>query len=244
MNGSTMFNAIAHLTTLYYYVHIVATIAGMRAAPSAPRAVHDFMDFKPKFFTIWGVVVQTLLFALCVLHDATRVLSPANAIRRSVRGLRDLVLVGLAAPAALTISAMFWSLYLLDRDLVMPPALDAILPVWLNHAMHTFVVVLVVVQMLAEPHYPPSKRLMFAMNLVFNVAYQSVFFHEHLTTGRWIYPVFAVLGWPGRLALITFTAAMFFVLAMLTRAVVKARWGRAPRINSGSSSSRSAKKRT
>lgn len=56
MRASTLFNTIAHCTTLYYYVHILRTIGGLKAEPSDPRVVHDFMDFRTKFFTIWGVV--------------------------------------------------------------------------------------------------------------------------------------------------------------------------------------------
>ncbi|XP_034245422.1 androgen-dependent TFPI-regulating protein-like [Thrips palmi] len=230
MAAAILFNTIAHATTLFYYVHILRAIAAIQAEPTS-TIVRDFMDFKTKFFTMWGVAAQLVLFALCVLHDVARLLPADNAVRRGARSLRDLILVAVAAPGALTVSAMFWSLFKLDRNMVMPAELDALIPTWLNHTMHTFVVVLVVVQMLAEPHYAPSKTATLTVGTFFTVAYNSVFFYEYWLSRRWIYPVFSILSWPGRVALIGFTSVMFLTLSLVVRSFVKTRWGPPPKIS-------------
>lgn len=50
---------------------------------------------------------------------------------------------------------MYGGLYLVDVDLVMPPALAAAIPWWLNQAMHSVSAVQVAVQLLAEPLSAP-----------------------------------------------------------------------------------------
>lgn len=237
MRGSTLFNTVAHCTTVYYYAHVLRYIADMRATAGDEKVLHNFIDFRPKFFTMWGLAAQALLFVLCSLHDFTRVFSPANPVRRAARGLRDLVLVGVAAPIAVTVTAMFWALFTLDRELVMPAALDKAIPVWLNHAMHSFVLVLVVVQVLAEPHHPPPLGLTLTLALAVNGGYIYTLLNEYAVTGRWIYPVFDVLGWPGRAALMAATIVLFLSQVLLAWAAVRARWGHAK------STSRGGKKR-
>ncbi|KAE8751613.1 hypothetical protein FOCC_FOCC001460 [Frankliniella occidentalis] len=191
MRGSTLFNTVAHCTTVYYYAHVLRYIADMRATVGDEKVLHNFIDFRPKFFTMWG----------------------------------------------LTVTAMFWALFTLDRELVMPAALDKAIPVWLNHAMHSFVLVLVVVQVLAEPHHPPPLGLTLTLALAVSGGYIYTLLNEYAVTGRWIYPVFDVLGWPGRAALMAATIVLFLSQVLLAWAAVRARWGHAK------STSRGGKKR-
>ncbi|KAK3928764.1 Androgen-dependent TFPI-regulating protein [Frankliniella fusca] len=236
MRSSTLFTAVAHCTTVYYYAHVLRFIAGMR--PTGDETIlRNFIDFRPKFLTMWGLAAQALLFVLCVLHDVTRVFPPSSPVRRAARALRDLVLVGVSAPIAVTVTAIFWGLFALDRELVMPAALDKVVPLWLNHAMHTFVLVLVVVQLLAEPHHPPPLGQALALALAVCGAYLYTLLNEFATTGRWIYPVFEILDWPGRTALLAFTFLLHVTMVVVVRAAVLAMWGHAK------STSRGGKKR-
>jgi len=222
-----MFNTIAHCTTFYYYAQVLRYIADMRPPPGreADPTMLNFLDSRTKYFTMWGLAAQTLLFLLCVMHDVTRLLRPANPLRHAARSLRDLFFVAVAAPWAVTVSAMFWALFFVDRELVLPASLDVMVPSWLNHSMHSVVLLLAAAQLLAEPHEPPCLRSVLAVSGVLNIAYVYTLFNEYATTGRWLYPVFAVLDWPGRVALVLFTSALTLSQAALIRGIVKARWG-------------------
>lgn len=224
MQATTLFNTVAHGTTVFYYAHVLRHIAEIRVTGNDPTQL-SFLDFRPKFFTIWGLVSQALLFLLCLLHDVTRVLPPSNPVRRVARSVRDLVLVAVAGPMAVTVSFLFWSMFWLDRKLVMPAELDELVPPWLNHAMHSFVLVLVVVQLLAESHRAPPLGAAMAVSTTFCLAYTYTLFNEYATTGRWIYPVLELLNWPGRVLMVLFTLVLMLGQVVLMRAALRARWG-------------------
>ncbi|XP_041114379.1 androgen-dependent TFPI-regulating protein-like, partial [Polyodon spathula] len=52
----------------------------------------------------------------------------------------------------------FWLLYAHDRELVYPKPLDDIIPQWLNHAMHTGILPLLLVELYIIPHHFTSQR--------------------------------------------------------------------------------------
>jgi hypothetical protein len=47
---------------------------------------------------------------------------------------------------------MFWGLYMIDRELVFPRAMDDVLPPWTSHSTHTVVIVALVVEMRMTRH--------------------------------------------------------------------------------------------
>ena len=49
----------------------------------------------------------------------------------------DFLFASLAFPIGMFVGCAFWGLYAADRELVYPAALDKIVPVWVNHALHT-----------------------------------------------------------------------------------------------------------
>ena len=56
------------------------------------------------------------------------------------------------------VAACFWGLWAIDRELVFPVALDVFFPPWLNHIMHTSIVIFDVAEMLLIPMIFPSRR--------------------------------------------------------------------------------------
>ena len=63
---------------------------------------------------------------------------------------------------------MFWVIYLYDRELIFPKRLDAIIPFWLNHSLHTFNTLFAMVDMFIVHHdYPSRKEAHMGMFLFF-----------------------------------------------------------------------------
>lgn len=74
-------------------------------------------------------IVQAAFFTICLLND----LIGSNAIAPYarlplVRRIKDFVFAAFAFPLAFNVGIMFWGLWFVDRELVLPRVLDAVLP--------------------------------------------------------------------------------------------------------------------
>eukprot|EP00061_Rhincodon_typus_P015954 g43910.t1 len=87
----------------------------------------------------------------------------------------------------------FWILYAYDRELVYPEQLDKIIPTWLNHAMHTVVLVLLMLELFVVQHRWPNHKGCLAVLVTFCSSYLLwVLWIQHRSS-IWVYPILEVL---------------------------------------------------
>ncbi|XP_049949195.1 androgen-dependent TFPI-regulating protein-like isoform X3 [Schistocerca serialis cubense] len=109
------------------------------------------------------------------------------------------------------VTLAFWTIYSIDRELIMPKALDAFLPLWVNHALHTNITVAAFTEMLITFHwYPASRRNTVYGIAAITVAYAVCFYSTYYYDGTWLYPIYGVLDWTQRISLsaVTFIACI------------------------------------
>nr|XP_047931570.1 androgen-dependent TFPI-regulating protein isoform X2 [Anser cygnoides] len=91
----------------------------------------------------------------------------------------------------LFVSISFWTLYTYNRELVYPKSLDGVIPLWLNHAMHTAILPVALLEILATPHHYPAKKkgviLLGCTAFLYIIWVLWIYF----VTGEWVYPLFA-----------------------------------------------------
>ncbi|KAM4622775.1 androgen-induced gene 1 protein-like [Discoglossus pictus] len=143
-----------------------------------------------KYLTFINQVLQTIFFAICLLADIAHLTQPSKkGISSFLLQLRDFSFSILAFPVGVFVVISFWSIYAFDRELVYPKVLDTIIPQWLNHSMHTFVLPLLLIEGFACSHqYPRKKNGLFALS-IFCFAYLSWILWIHHASGIWVYPI-------------------------------------------------------
>ncbi|XP_053569080.1 androgen-dependent TFPI-regulating protein [Bombina bombina] len=145
-----------------------------------------------KYLTVLNLVLQTLFYAVCFLTDLLMPLSGFKLLKIII-SCRDLIFSVLAFPAATFVFLSFWALYTYDRELVYPEGIDKVIPQWINHAMHTAVFPLAVVEMVASPHrYPPKKSGLTLLGLC-SLSYLSWIIWIYFADGNWVYPFLGLL---------------------------------------------------
>ncbi|XP_044151445.1 androgen-dependent TFPI-regulating protein-like [Bufo gargarizans] len=87
----------------------------------------------------------------------------------------------------------FWALYSYDRQLVYPEGLDKVIPQWLNHAVHTAVFPIAVLEILTSPHRYPPKRKGLALLGICSISYISWVIWIYFADGNWVYPFLGIL---------------------------------------------------
>ncbi|XP_037048096.1 androgen-dependent TFPI-regulating protein-like isoform X3 [Bradysia coprophila] len=182
-----------------------------------PESWTGYVPFggKFKFLTFLNAIIQASYFTLCLLNDifGTNEVSPRKS--SSLRQLKDYVFGAFAWPLALNVGVSFWTLMAIDRELVLPKALDAYFPTWLNHVMHTNIVIFIVLELFTTFRQYPSRKSALTGLSIFMLAYL-VWIHiiKHYA-GVWVYPVLNVLEFGQRIVffivILLFCLGLYFV---------------------------------
>lgn len=109
------------------------------------------------------------------------------------------LLACLAFPLSLFVGLTFWALYLVDRELVFPKALDPYFPVWLNHVMHTNIMIFILIEFCTSFRRYPARKTGLTVLSTFMIVYLVWIHIIHAYTDMWVYPVLDVLNFPLRL---------------------------------------------
>ncbi|KAM4027201.1 androgen-dependent TFPI-regulating protein isoform 2-T2 [Anomaloglossus baeobatrachus] len=87
----------------------------------------------------------------------------------------------------------FWALYSYDRQLVYPEGLDKVIPQWLNHAVHSAVFPIAVLEIVTSPHHYPPRRKGLILLGICSISYISWVIWIYLADGNWVYPFLGLL---------------------------------------------------
>nr|CAD7405829.1 unnamed protein product [Timema cristinae]CAD7429449.1 unnamed protein product [Timema monikensis] len=115
-----------------------------------------------QYFTLWGQFLQQLYFVSCVLKDVL-LYTPDKKLPRTKRCLnylRGALFPSVVFPISVVMSINFWCFYNIDPTLWEDlGAFRDVIPLWLNHALHTNIVVLCVLEVALNPQlrYPDRK---------------------------------------------------------------------------------------
>ncbi|XP_026757320.1 androgen-induced gene 1 protein-like [Galleria mellonella] len=164
-----------------------------------PSTIFSEMPFKARyvFLTIWCFILQTIYFCISFLNDIAGTNESSPKRTPFIRTIKD-VLFSVAFPIALYVSVAFWSIYFIDKPLIFPDYIEAIFPAWLNHTLHTFITVFLIIELLVTKRNYPSRITGSAITMLFVVAYVIWMHVIHDRTGSWPYPIFDVLNLPLR----------------------------------------------
>ncbi|KAG8566916.1 hypothetical protein GDO81_013418 [Engystomops pustulosus] len=179
-----------------------------------------------KYLTFLNQVLQTLFFGICVLCDLLQLcLSNRKRFCSVFARLKDCIFAALAFPVGVFVCASFWSIYAYDRELVYPKELDSFIPQWLNHAMHTFIIPPLLIELFACPHQYPTKKNGYAVLLVFCIAYLSWVHWVQYAAGLWVYPILEKLDVVGKLVFFGSLLLIMLVFYFLGEKLTRMRWG-------------------
>ncbi|KAG7209536.1 hypothetical protein KM043_015617 [Ampulex compressa] len=186
--------------TLYYAFNVL----------HIPMLSIVFKKFDPgqfKYLTMWDVIVQAIFFFICVVNDwcGTNAVNPKKP--PLIRKIKDYMHATLSFPLAMFVGVTFWSLMFVDRELVLPKAMDPYFPWWLNHLMHTMIMVSTVLEMLVAPRKYPKRSRGLGGLILFMLVYLIWIHVIYFKSGVWVYPVMDVLILPLRI--------LFFIVLLV-----------------------------
>ncbi|XP_031629458.1 androgen-induced gene 1 protein-like isoform X2 [Contarinia nasturtii] len=159
---------------------------------------------RSRYLTYWCLIVQASYFTLCVLNDVIGTNENYPKRPSKLRKLKDYIFATFAFPLAMNVAISFWSIYAIDRELILPKSFESFFPNWLNHVMHTNIVFFILLELLVSFRQYPAGKSGFIGLLVFNIFYVIWIHIIKFKTDRWVYPVLEVLNLPQRIGFILF----------------------------------------
>lgn len=184
-----------------------------------------------KFLTFWCLIIQTAYYALCLINDVFGSNTKPSQNVKAQSGLqkfRDFVFASVVFPIGTFVVVTFWGIYAVDRELVFPKALDAFIPPWLNHVMHTTVLPFLLIEHFLVYHdYPHrSKGLMACLGFVglYQLWVLWIAYHANI----WVYPIMQVLDWQGRTAFFGACWVVIIFIYILGEKIGSSVWGTSP----------------
>ncbi|KAK6746015.1 hypothetical protein RB195_012242 [Necator americanus] len=165
-----------------------------------PRLGHDWYIYKLVMLTNLNFVIITI-FAIFALIGVF--LGSWSQFKASL----DFSFYCTIFPVAVTTCALFWGLYAIDPELVMPEWAARLIPSWLNHVTHTLPVLYVIFELIASRRNPPSHRQSLTMAALHVFIYFIIIIVVRVLDGYWLYPLLEILSFEA--------FAVVFVLSIL-----------------------------
>ncbi|XP_045365555.1 androgen-dependent TFPI-regulating protein isoform X1 [Camelus bactrianus] len=200
---------IYHFLVFSWYVFLNFHISQQVGDPRKSKLFINGGQWK--YLTFLNLLLQAIFYGVACLEDVLKITTGKKDIK-FVTAFRDLLFTTLVFPISTFVFLSFWSLFLYDRELVYPKALDDIFPVWLNHALHTFILPFSLVEVILRPHCYPLKKKGLTLLTAAIVAYVSRVLWIYSETGTWVYPVFAKLSLMGLAAF--FSLSYIFIVGI------------------------------
>lgn len=174
-----------------------------------------------KYLTQWNFMIQTCFFGLCCLHDFLNVDNESK-----LHNFLDLLFSVIVFPLGLFVVVIFWGLWIVDRELIYPSVLDEIIPQWMNHAWHTFVLPFIVIENFIVFHqYPRPKSGILALASLAGVYEIWLLWVKH-HAGHWTYPFFEVLSTPQIIGFFVICNIIMISFYLLGEAITGIIWGK------------------
>ncbi|KAG5344727.1 AIG1 protein, partial [Acromyrmex charruanus] len=214
-----------HAVTFLQYAFAVFYDYTYMIVPHDVRSVHNAYGGKFKFLTFWDAILQTIFFLICLLNDlfGTNAINPKKS--PFTRKLKDYFYASLGFPVVMFVGVTFWVLMFVDRELVLPKALDPYFPWWLNHLMHTMIMVTIMLETIFVPRQYPKRSRSLGILVSFMLTYLVWIHVIYYKSGIWVYPVMDVLTLPLRIVffvvLLAFCVILYFVGETLNNII----WG-------------------
>ncbi|XP_050426335.1 androgen-dependent TFPI-regulating protein-like [Adelges cooleyi] len=163
-----------------------------------------FNEYRLRFFTNWNLIMQTLYFSGCLLHDIMKILNGPNWLNFGTKfqNLLSDSFASLILPSGIIVSMTFWIFYGIDRELIYPKVLDNYIPVWQNHGMHTVVLLLVFAEAMTTKHRFMPVKVRATIFLSFIAFYSTFLVVTYVEKGRWLYPLIEKFSLPVAIAVI------------------------------------------
>ncbi|XP_062515298.1 androgen-dependent TFPI-regulating protein-like [Corticium candelabrum] len=219
-----MLTKLIHLALAVAWTAVIFYDLFIMKYPRGPPTRLANLAWRFRFLTVWNMVLHCIYFYVSFAGDICPVVCGDKKKKCWLLSVRDNLFTAVVYPTSLFIPVAFWSLFMINRELIYPKELDAIVPLWLNHFLHSFIGVFVLLEAMIVHHEYPSLVKGFLQVAIFDMSYLMWTFWLRYYTNEWVYPVFQALSPIGLILFIVVSLTVSFFFYWLGRALHILRW--------------------
>ncbi|XP_041983247.1 androgen-dependent TFPI-regulating protein-like [Aricia agestis] len=177
-------------------VNVVCTLYTLREGQNSlkDKRVVEMKQQMFKFLTIWNVIFHMIYLVVNIICEAQELFEIKDkGILSPFKAAKQVFFDSILVPTTMSISLVFWPMFLYDRELLYPAFIDDAIGAIANYMMHAFIVLVAVWEM----RYMSPKEKYRGLCLI-NVGllsgiYIAVLLHNHAETGLFPYPLLYML---------------------------------------------------
>ncbi|CAG9837342.1 unnamed protein product [Diabrotica balteata] len=167
------------------------------------------------YFTIWNFIFQIIFILLVLLDESLKIFCNRKNFSTVLGKVRALFFHSAILPSSVMVACFFWILWNINEDLMMPRSVSKIFPLWLNHVLHSSVIIAVVIELILPKRdnfveFKSTVPIVLIIFFSYNIVLYSIYFLE----GVWLYPIYRILSWPLK---ISFSLLQFVAGLSLTK---------------------------
>uniref|UniRef100_T1KAK3 Androgen-dependent TFPI-regulating protein n=1 Tax=Tetranychus urticae TaxID=32264 RepID=T1KAK3_TETUR len=161
---------------------------------------------RANFLTLWNITAAALFYSISLLCHFL----PYLRSGREQNSIRDLIYFGIIFPIGTTVFTFFWGLTFINPKFILTDA--SLLPSWINHSIHTWIMPAAILEGICFNHSRPSSSEGRAVTISFFSAYCVYTLIMGFVFNKWPYPFLLKLTIPYRLlfAIIPLSCSLMF----------------------------------
>ncbi|KAI8441451.1 hypothetical protein MSG28_015051 [Choristoneura fumiferana] len=156
--------------------------------------IRAYIGIQWRFITCWNFLFQMVYACLGLTCDVLTLVNSKNKryeLPKLFSQGRKTLFSAIVWPSTFVVATLFWPFYLYDKSLVFPDFIDKILTPLSNHVIHSFIVPVVLWEIMLQPLTEPRNHMKNALILfIYTVVYFIVLFYTAVEQRLWIYPIF------------------------------------------------------
>ncbi|CAI2355918.1 unnamed protein product [Caenorhabditis sp. 36 PRJEB53466] len=147
-----------------------------------PRLGHNWYIYKLVMLTNLNFVLDAIFSVLVVLGFKSR----------RLQRIADFMHFTSIFPVAIVTCGLFWGLYAIDPELVMPDWIAKLIPPWLNHITHTYPIIFILLDSFFHKRTTPSNMSCWQTSATLVFIYFMIIGYVRFNDGYWLYPLLAL----------------------------------------------------
>ncbi|XP_069705655.1 androgen-dependent TFPI-regulating protein-like isoform X1 [Periplaneta americana] len=183
-----MFVTLFHAATLLHHLVVVGFCILFIPLDNDNQFVWEAKHFYGRYFTNWNFAFQILYFTMCVVADMLDEKSKVN-LKSWLEDAKNFLFTVIVFPYTWFSVTSFWTMYHVDEEYVFPQALKDLCPPWVNHGVHTNILVVMLLEVVLSPRLLVMSRMKGAVVLAISlVAYDITYLSGNILYGAYLYP--------------------------------------------------------
>ena len=171
--ASKIFMCLIHVAVIINYALFLRHSRKVDEALNAKIPERASFGGTLKYLTHWNVLLQFAYFIIAFANDIFGTQAKNKESSSHIQSVRDFLFSTIAFPVGSFVTIAFWGIYLVDRNLIFPPALDKWFPPITNHMMHTTPLVGQVFEILLAYHIHPKRII--GLRYSYEILYSIIF---------------------------------------------------------------------